>query len=307
MRGGGVALKALQWFLRGVEFCCAAIILGIFAYFLAKLSTNNLPISDHIKAVEGISGAGFVYTAVGLALLCCLAGFVFFSIIAIVLDFCFTGAFSYIAWVTRGGRSCTGSVATPLGNGIVDTNDRTSGVGAGRNTSLPSLRDSCRLNTACFAVAIVAAVFFFISLFVEIALIKHHKKEKAFGPSPNNGYTAGRSRRKFWQRQPARDGEYMAGGIASEKPDSLPAHTSPDDVRNSYATDTTMMGRSHEGYGSHTGYGHSPVSPVTATHGQQINGVDYRTSSPYTVPNAAEMPADGYRGAHQYRTGNGNF
>lgn len=156
MKGGGVALKALQWFLRGVEFCCAAIILGIFSYFLAKLSANNLPISSHLKAVEGISGAGTLYTLIGLVFLCCLAGFVFFSFIAIVLDFCFTGAFIYIAWATRGGKSCSGFVNTPLGNGIAATNDRISGPGSTRSTSLPSLRTSCRLNTACFAVSIIA-------------------------------------------------------------------------------------------------------------------------------------------------------
>ncbi|ESZ92275.1 hypothetical protein SBOR_7315 [Sclerotinia borealis F-4128] len=320
MKGGGVILKALQWFLRAVEFCCAAIILGIFSYFLAKLSTNNLPIANYIKAVEGISGAGALYTALALGLLCCLAGLAFFSFIAIILDFCFTGAFIYVAYATRGGKSCSGFVVTPLGSGNSATNDRTLGVGSGRNTSLPSLHTSCRLNTACFAVAIIAAVFFFISIFVELALIKHHRKEKAFGPSPNNGYTAGTPRRKFWQRQPARDGEYMAGGLAAEKPDALPMHSSPNDVRNSYATDATMVGRNHEGYGAQTGYAHSPVSPVanTGTHGygHRVNGVDYGNTPGYggaqnanANAHASEMPGEGYRGggAHQYRTANGTF
>lgn len=157
MKGGGVALRFLQWFLRGVEFCCSIIILGIFAFFLAKLSTENLNIATYIKAVEGISGAGALYTIIGLALLCCLAGFVFFSIIAIILDFCFTGAFIYLAYATRHGRSCTGFVQTPLGNGNAATNTRTSGVGSGQTADLPSLHTSCRLNTACFAVAIVGA------------------------------------------------------------------------------------------------------------------------------------------------------
>ncbi|KAI9646783.1 hypothetical protein NHQ30_004782 [Ciborinia camelliae] len=307
MRGGGVALKFLQWFLRSVEFCCAVIILAIFSYFLAKLSTNNLPIANHLRAVEGISGSGALYTAIGLGILCCVAGLMFFSLIAIFLDFCFTGAFIYVSWATRDGKSCTGFVVTPLGNGIAATNDRTSGVGSGRNTSLPSLHTSCRLNTACFAVAIIATVFFFISMFVEMALIKHHQKEKAFGPSPKNGYTAGTPHRKFWQRHPARDGEYMVGGLATEKPDALPIHSTPNDVRNSYATDATMVGRTHEGYGAQTGYGNSPVSPLVGTHGHQFNGVDYATGPGYGAPNAVEMPAEGYMGDHQYRTANGTF
>ena len=85
---------------------------------------------------------------------------------------------------------------------------------------------------------ILGSVFFFLSIFVELALIRHHKKEKAFGPSPNNGYTAGSPRRKFWQRKPKnRDTEF-----AAEKPDALPAHQTPADFRTSYATDTTAVG-----------------------------------------------------------------
>jgi len=245
MKGGGLALKSLQWFLRIIEFCCAAIILGIFSYFLAALANHNLGIATYIRAVEGIAGAGVLYTIIGLLLLCCLAGFAFFSIIAILLDLAFTGAFIYVAYATTGGRSCSGIVNTPLGSGNVNSNTRI-GSGTSGFVNLPSLHTACKLNTACFAVSIIAAVFFFLSVFVEILLMKHHKKEKAFGPSPNNGYTAGTPRRKFWQRKPKRsphDTEYLAGG---EKPDALPSHTTPDAMRNSYATDATMVGRNSE-------------------------------------------------------------
>jgi len=70
--------------------------------------------------------------------------------------------------------------------------------------------------------------------------MRHHKKEKAFGPSPNNGYTAGSPRRKFWQRKPKqnRDMEYMAG---AKDPNALPMHATPADVRTSYATDATAV------------------------------------------------------------------
>ena len=82
------------------------------------------------------------------------------------------------------------------------------------------------------------SVFFFLSVFVELGLIRHRKKEKAFGPSPNNGYTAGSPRRKFWQRKPKnRDAEF-----AAEKPDALPAHQTPADFRTSYATESTAVG-----------------------------------------------------------------
>ncbi|KAM3080885.1 hypothetical protein ACMFMG_004847 [Clarireedia jacksonii] len=280
MKGGGLALKSLQWFLRIIEFCCAAIILGIFSYFLAALADHDLGIATYLKAVEGIAGAGVLYTIIGLLLLCCLAGFVFFSIIAILLDFAFTGAFIYVAYATRGGRSCSGFVNTPLGSGNANSNTRIDSGSKGF-VGLPSLKTACKLNTACFAVAIIAAVFFFLSIFVEILLMKHHKKEKAFGPSPNNGYTAGTPRRKFWQRKSKRspnDTEYLAGG---EKPDALPVHTSPDAVRNSYATDATMVGHNADathayqkpsvpynnaGTNGYTTGGYTATSPTHTTH-----------------------------------------
>jgi len=282
-RGGGIALKFLQWFLRIIEFCCAAIILGIFSYFLAALHDHNLGIAEYIRAVEGISGAGVLYTIIALLFLFCLAGIAFFSFLAIILDIAFIGAFIYIAWATRGGDgSCNGFVNTPLGSGIANSNTiTTSSPGFVR---LPSLRFACRLNTACFAVAIVAIVFFFLSIFVELALIRHHRKERAFGPSPNNGYTAGSPRRKFWQRRPKNDA-YMTGGVAGKRdPDSLPMHQTPADIRDSYNTEATMVPPTDATYDDR----YRPTAPVSAgTHPNP--GYPHSSAAPGTV----EMPAEG--------------
>lgn len=256
---GGVALKSVSVFMRFIEFCCAAIILGISVYYLVILHNHGLHIATYIRAVTGISGAGVLYTILALLLVCCLGGITFFSLLGILMDLAFTGAFIYIAYAYRGGRhSCKGTVNTPLGTGN-SSNDVSDGNGG--FTHLPSLKTACRLESAAFAVAIVGAVFFFLSMFVEYGLIRHHKKEKAFGPSPNNGYTAGSPKRKFWQRKPkaTRDTEM---GSAKVHPDALPAHTTPADAgyghghqnagyghtnpndvtRASYATDTTAVG-----------------------------------------------------------------
>lgn len=155
--GGGLALKGVSWFLRIIEFCCAAIILGIFSYFLAVLHNHGLHIDTYIRAVEGISGAGVLYTIFALLLVCCLGGIAFFSLLGMLLDLAFTGAFIYLAYATRhGDNSCSGFVRTPLGDGntLVDNSVPT---GNGGFTRLPSLHTVCRLNTACFAVAIVGA------------------------------------------------------------------------------------------------------------------------------------------------------
>lgn len=150
----GTALKFLQWFNRGIQFCCAALILGIYSYFLATLANHDLPISNTIRAVEGISGIAVLYTLAGLLLLCCLAGRTFSSFIAIIFDVAFIGAFIYVAVANRGGASsCDNYVDTPFGSGKAgDTAEgRTDGF-----TSLPSYHVACQLQSACLAVSIVA-------------------------------------------------------------------------------------------------------------------------------------------------------
>jgi len=260
-RGAGLAWKSVSLFLRLIQLCCAIVILGIFSYFLAKLASNHVHIDTYLRAVEGISGAAVLYTLFALSLVCCLGGIVIFSILGMVLDLAFAGAFAYVAYATRhGANSCSGFVRTPFGNGVVGTDSTV-------DSDFPSLRTSCKLQTATFAVSIVAIFFFLVSAFVEVALMRQHKKEKAFGPSPNNGYTAGTPRRKFWQRKPKNRDLELA-----EKPDTLPAHQTPADMRTSYATDATAVG--HEpvvnkyGHANMTGAGSVPQSTGT-TNGYQ--------------------------------------
>ena len=170
MAFGGIALKSVSMFLRFIEFCSAAIILGIFTYFLVVLHNHDLHIDTYIRAVEGISGGGVLYTIIAILLVCFLAGKVFFSAVAMLLDLAFAGAFAYVAYATRHGDSCTGFVQTPLGNGNLGTTNSVLS-GNGGFTVLPSLHTACRLNTACFAVSIVAAYVFLPSILLPTKLI----------------------------------------------------------------------------------------------------------------------------------------
>lgn len=265
----GFALKLFQWFVRGIQFCCAALILAIFSYFLATLANHDLTIHTWVRAVEGISGVAVVYTALGILLLCCLAGRAFFSIIAIILDLAFIVGFIYIAVATRGGASsCTGTVNTVFGKG--DANTDVVDNGNGGVTHLPSFRSACRMETACFAVAIVAVFFFVFSAALELALLRHHRKEKRFGPSPANDYTSGYGSKRRgifgWRRN-------RAGTGMSQDPNTLPQHSTPADVRDSYATETTRVGdgvtptNTYNKYGE-AGYGHTGgvTQPPVGTH-----------------------------------------
>ncbi|KAH8821398.1 hypothetical protein F5884DRAFT_767660 [Xylogone sp. PMI_703] len=251
-KGGGFALKTLQWLIRCLIFLCSILILGIFAYFITRLNHHGrgLHVPLWTRAVEGISGAAALYSLIGLLLLCFLAGMALFSSIAIILDILFIGAFIYLAWEFRRGRSCTGYVQTPFGSGNVNQNNRPS-----EYNGLPSLRTACRLEKACFAVSIVAIGLFLLALLTELLLIRRRRRERAFGPSPANNYTSGRRpRRSLWQRLTGRRAAAgaAAGAFAAEKnPDSLPAHTTPSDVRQSYNSEATAVNEPNT-YGSTT-------------------------------------------------------
>ena len=150
----GMALKFTQWFIRGIQFFCAAIILALFSYFLATMANHNIHITNWIRAVEGISGAAVLYTLLGLLLLCCVAGHPFASFFAILLDICFVAGFIYIAVKNghTGTHSCSGHVDTVYGSGNAESNVADNDTGF---TALPSLRQACQMQTAVLAVSVV--------------------------------------------------------------------------------------------------------------------------------------------------------
>ncbi|KAK0638677.1 hypothetical protein B0T16DRAFT_421547 [Cercophora newfieldiana] len=266
----GSALHALKLFLRTIQLLCAAVILALFSYFLATLSNHSLPISQDIRAVEGISGSAVLYSALCIITLCCFARTVhpFTSLVSMVLDVAFCAAFIYVASVNKGGTaSCdSGFVNTPFGSGDVAT-----GVveGGGGWTALPSLATACRMQTACLAVAVVGIFFFLFSVLAEWALIRHHRKEKRYGPSPANDYTDGYGKKKgFWA---SLFGQKTKAPVDEYNPNALPQHAAPDDVRESYATEQTRVGSANGmdgvpkydslGYGGHdiSGRGNTAV------------------------------------------------
>lgn len=176
---GGLALKGLDTFLRILEFLCAALILGIFSWFLAYLHHHNRHIPTWMKACEGMSGAAVIYTAFAVILTCFLGGITFFAFLAILLDICFIGCFVAIAILARHGVHTDGAYS-PLGNG------------KGRDA---------KLQTVAFAVAIIGAFLFLLTAAMALLLNRHHRKEKKYGPSPANNYTSGKGRTPFWKRK----------------------------------------------------------------------------------------------------------
>lgn len=231
-------LRISQTLLRALQLCCAIVVCGVFAYFLAILARRDLPVATYIRAVTGMSGAAIIYTAFAVLLTLCFAGVAFLGYIAIFLDVCFIGCFAAIAYFSRGGsRSCSANVYTPLGDGPSDTG------------ASPSLGTACRLNTAVFAVSIFAIFLFILSAILQFLMIRHHKKEKRYGPSPSNNYTSGAGKTPFWKRKrnkhATRDAELAtAPGTTGY---GRPSHDTG-------FTDTTMVGGAPEPKYGQPGY-----------------------------------------------------
>ncbi|KAK3994785.1 hypothetical protein QBC44DRAFT_322057 [Cladorrhinum sp. PSN332] len=257
---GARALRGLQYFLRTIQFCSAALILAIYSYFLATLHNHSLSISTPLRAVAGISGSAVLYTVLAFLLLCCAPGQPFLSLILMILDVCFAAAFIYVAVVNKdGANSCNGEVSTAFGNGNADTNVKSEGEGW---TALPSLRQACQMESACLAVAIVATIFFIASCFTNIFIARNRKKEQRIGPSPANGYTSGYGKND--QTQPKKRFSFLTR-LGRKDPvtttgndDYLPSHATPDEIQTSFAaSEQTRVTSNGHTYGN--GYGNGGV------------------------------------------------
>jgi len=291
----GGFLKLLQTFLYVLTFCCAGIVLGIYSYFLAVQADRSATIPTWQKAVEGISGAAVVYLIFAVILTCCLGGKPFFAFLAIALDIAFCGGFIAIAVLLRQATgSCTGDVTTPLGSGPSDSKQGYGGTGGNNVTYASSLGFACRLNKAAFAVAIIAAGLFLISAVVQLVLGKHHQREKRYGPSPRNNYTAGSPKRKFWQRKPkthtmndtyVKDSELGAtGGLAAPHHDAYrPSHETG-------YTGTTVNSPAHNTFTGNK-YESTPVAPVTNGHGYHTAPTGSAVN-PYGYDNTRTAPTN---------------
>ena len=253
MAVGGVILRFGQTGLRLLEFASAAIILGIYSYFLAVLSHQHMHIPTWQRAVEGMSGAACLYTIFGVLFTLFLGGVTFFALIAVILDLCFVGCFAAIAYYARhGANSCKGVVNTPLGVGL-------------SSESAPGAGDwgyVCSLNTAVFAMAILNVFLFLVTAVVQMLLARHHKKEKRFGPSPSNNYTKGTGRRAFWKRggrktnvQTTRDAEMATGTVpvAGYRPSHETGMTGST-MHGTHAPVATEPKYGQPGYGQATNY-----------------------------------------------------
>jgi len=308
---GGLALRGTQMFLYFIAFCCSAIILGFYSYFLSVQADRSGSIPRWEKAVEGISGAAVLYTIAATVLTCCIGGVSFFAFLGIVLDVLFAAAFIAVAVLTRdGAHSCTGSnVRSPLGSGPDDQGSN--GFDSDNVTYAVTNGTACRFNKASFSVAIIGAFVFLIAAVFQLFLGKHHKKEKRFGPSPSNGYTHGSSgNRRFWQRKRKgtaagavggaaagsalhKDVEAGHGGLTADHyVDTRPSHDTA-------FTGSTVTAPGAAMHGTAVGNKYDPtVTSGHGTHGALGTHGTHGTHGYHTAPTGTAVNPYGYENTH---------
>ncbi|KKA29449.1 hypothetical protein TD95_003110 [Thielaviopsis punctulata] len=258
----GLGLKAVQWFLRGIQCACAVIILAIYSYILATLSNHNMPIKVSARAVEGISGIALAYTSAAIFFLFCIAGRTMAALLAMALDFSFVVAFIYVAVVNKtGASSCTGQVTTQFGKG--NSTERASHAGQKSGfTQLPTYGQACKLESAVLGLSIIAIFFFVFSLLMEVALGRNHwrqKRQNIVPPDPNGpmgpggiSYTSptvstpapapAPARASFFKRLFSR--KTSANTATAEYESMLPQHPTPTDMQERPAPQHSTSGGS---------------------------------------------------------------
>lgn len=225
---GSVALKSLQTLLRILQFLGALLVLGIFSYFLARLAANDLPKARYVVAVEIIAAIAVAYTFLAVLLTFFVGGFTIFGALAVLFDLLLLGGFVAVTVLTRRSRRrCRGFQDTPLGVGNVPatTSDITNGFGYGNEvgrTYRPNIGRACQLQRAVFITSIVLIGLFLLTAIVQMLLVRQHKKDKRYGPSPANDYTSGKPKRGLFARKPkhdtTRDAELATVGAAPTVP-----------------------------------------------------------------------------------------
>ena len=91
---------------------------------------------------------------------------------------------------------------------------------------------------------------------MQVFLVRHHKKEKRYGPSPANNYTSGSGRRRFWKRK-------ARGTPKDTELGTTGAGVPPTDIRPSHETGYTGSTVTAPGAATTT----SPHKPEIAHHG----------------------------------------
>ncbi|KAL6904107.1 hypothetical protein GGI43DRAFT_421583 [Trichoderma evansii] len=143
--GAFVGFRALQGILRLWRSGFVIGILIMNSVFLGMMNSHDLPVNQSIVIVEGFAAAGAAWSCIDLGFTL-FSGFCVVSLIVIPVEAFMVGCYIFIATVYKPALGdCKGYADTPFGDIM--------GV-----DGLTSVRDPCGMQTANFALSIIAAI-----------------------------------------------------------------------------------------------------------------------------------------------------
>lgn len=143
----------------------------------------------------------------------------------------------------------------------------------------------------------ISSFLFLLTAIMAVLLMRHHKKEKKFGPGPSNGYTSGAGKKPpFWKRNKktnhdAELGTMGAGSAAIVDEKHHKKNNRVSDIRPSHETGMTgSTAAPPDAYGGTTSKYAEPAVPTHhnnnngyAAYTPQQNGTNYETGTATTT------------------------
>lgn len=106
---------------------------------------------------------------------------------------------------------------------------------------------------------------FLISAVVQLCLGRHHKREKAFGPSPTNNYTSGTAGKKKWFGRKNKNATTSNNIYAKDAEATGGLPTTGTEYRTSHETGYTGTTAGHDA--TYTGNKYESTQPAIPTNG----------------------------------------
>lgn len=177
-------LRVLSVPLRILAGLLALYILAVSSYHARRIGSLDVSPSGEFYAIIIISGVAALWallTTVGSL----LPHGVFLPIL--IMDLLFMGGFIAISILARRASNarCSSATTTNYSVGAYALWTKSTST----YTSRPRLR--CNLDKVLFAFAVANAVIFAILAFLSYRLFSRHRKNRAYGPGPENNYAVG--------------------------------------------------------------------------------------------------------------------
>lgn len=165
-------LRTLLSAIRTLILLLSLYLLGLFIYLIVEITRSNTGITEtrpnrETLAILIISGASSLWALFSFITTC--FGHTKTGLVMVIVDLLYMGAFIGVSILLKseGYRNCR--ALFPSGGA----------------------RRDCNLLRAAFSFAIVLAVLYFLAMLLSALLARAFRKSRAYGPGPDNGYSAG--------------------------------------------------------------------------------------------------------------------